>query len=278
MSVASEPLNGAVLPPPRRVILLGASNVRRGLGVALDTARRVLGGPLDVSAAYGLGRSYGQCRSVLGRALPGIVDCGLWQALERQPAVPTAALVTDIGNDLLFEVPVPEIAAWVEACVDRLLGIGAEPGSLVLTGLPLCSISSLSTARFLIFRSILFPRCRFTLAKVRELALDLDERLRHLARSRGLVLTEHRPEWYGLDPIHVRGRCLTRAWQELLSSWSAQTSEDLKTSEISARSGSLRRWLYLQRLLPECHWYRGRERRQVQPAGVLADGTTVSFY
>jgi hypothetical protein len=273
-------------------VLLGASNVRRGLDVALDTARRVLGGPLDVFAAYGLGRSYGQRRSVLGRALPGIAECGLWQALGRKPSVPTTALVTDVGNDLLYDVPVPDIAAWVGQCLDRLFEARVR---VVMTPLPLCSITTLSTARFLAMRSILFPRCRFSLATVRERALDLDERLRQLARERGVVLAEHKPEWYRFDPIHVRRRYLARAWEELLSGWTEAAPLEVGVRRAGFSPflvdhglkpalrtphpwGALRRWLYLQRLPPERHWLFGRERGHAQPAAVLADGTTLSVY
>jgi hypothetical protein len=276
----SERLNTTLNALPRRIILLGASNVRLGLPVAIATARRVWGGPLDVLAACGLGRSYGRCRLVLGRALPGIRECGLWEALNRRPIVPTAALITDVGNDLLYEVPVPEIVAWVRECVDRLLESGAK---IVLTPLPLCNITTLSRSKFLLLRSILFPRCRFTLATVRERALDLDERLRDLARQRNLVLAEHRPEWYGFDPIHVRWRHRSKAWQEMLGKWPDAAPPPHPTLSPSGGEGRVRGWLlrhslYVHRLTPERHWLFGRERHQVQPAGILPDGTKISLY
>ena len=55
----------------------------------------------------------------LWRELPGIVECGLWDALAQRPPAPTVALLTDIGNDLLYDVPVPQIVSWVETCLDR---------------------------------------------------------------------------------------------------------------------------------------------------------------
>jgi hypothetical protein len=35
-------------------------------------------------------------------------------------------LVTDIGNDLLYEVPVDRIVDWVDQCLDRLKAINAR--------------------------------------------------------------------------------------------------------------------------------------------------------
>src|SRR5207302_6983784 len=140
--------------PVGRAVLLGASNLRRDLRTVVEISCRMWGRPLEILAACGLGRSYGMRMPFLWRELPGITECGLWQELARRPSVPTAALVTDIGNDLLYDVPVPQIAAWVEACLDRLRQTGAR---VVLTPLPLCNIAALSRQRFVVLRSILFP-------------------------------------------------------------------------------------------------------------------------
>ncbi|MEX0819484.1 MAG: hypothetical protein WD070_07815, partial [Pirellulaceae bacterium] len=88
--------------PNRRVVLLGASNIARSPAIVFDSARSAWGSPLDIVAATGHGRSYGMTSCVLGRTLPGILQCGLWEALATRPLVPTAALLTDIGNDILY--------------------------------------------------------------------------------------------------------------------------------------------------------------------------------
>ena len=67
----------------------------------------------------GLGRSYGQRSTVLGRSLPGITECGLWPALQHGSG-PVHALITDVGNDVIYGVPVDRIVAWGSTCVDRL--------------------------------------------------------------------------------------------------------------------------------------------------------------
>jgi hypothetical protein len=264
--MSAGPNNGL---PPRRVVVLGASNVTRSLSTIVETACRLWGRPLDMLLACGHGRSYGLRMALLWRELPGIVECGLWEALERRPPVPTAALLTDIGNDLLYEVPVPDIAAWIEACLDRLQRAGAQ---VVMTPLPLGSIATVSPARFLLLRSVLFPGCRLTYPTLRERAVEMDGRLRLLARQRGVQLAEHRPEWYGFDPIHIRRWHWPLAWREILSGWSAATPLP------ATAPASLRRWVRLRRLAPDRRWIFGRERRTAQPAGRLADGTTIALY
>ena len=264
-----------MIPPPtdrlpaRRVVLLGASNLTRAIATVVESASRRWGRPLDVLAAFGHGRSYGLRMSMLGRELPGIAECDLWPALKQRPPAPTAALVTDVGNDLLYDIPVPEIAGWVECCLDRLLEAGAR---VVMTPLPLAAIATLSPRLFILLRTVLFPGCRLRFATVTERALDLDRRLREMARKRGVLLAEHRADWYGWDPIHIKMRHWARAWGEILAPW----SDEAAVPEPAPRS--LRRWAYLRLLAPERRWFLGRERRRQQPAGRLADGTALSFY
>ena len=254
---------------PRRVVLLGASNLTGAIATVIETALRLWGGPLDILAALGNGRSYGLRKSWLCRELPGIAGCGLWEAWERRPPAPTAALVTDIGNDLLYEVPVPEILGWVEACVERLQRADAR---VVLTALPLCNAARMSPRTFDLVRSACFPRSRLTLATLFERGQDLDQGLRELAGARGLLLAEHRPEWYGLDPFHIRERYWPAAWREILSPWSRRTPvPDVPPAPLWKR-------VYLRLLAPDRRWLFGWEQRLAQPAGRLRDGTTVALY
>jgi hypothetical protein len=266
-AAAAQGVNGGL--PARRVVLLGASNLTRGIGTVVETCCRLWGRPLDILAAHGHGRSYGLRKAILFRELPGIIESGLWEALERRPPAPTAALLTDIGNDLLYEVPVPEIVSWVEWCLDRIQKTQAR---VVMTRLPLANLESLTPRRFFLLRNLLFPGCPLSLATVTERAHDLDRRLVALAGQRGLSLVGHRVEWYGLDPIHIKVRHWSRAYGEIMSPW---LEEGLSPG---LAQGSLWRWIYLRLLAPDRRWLLGREQRQVQPAGILADGTAVSFY
>jgi hypothetical protein len=251
-----------------RVVLLGASNVAGAFPTLVETARRLCGGPLDVLTAFGNGRSYGQRSRWLFRELPGIAACGLWDALERRPAAPTVALLTDVGNDLLYEVPVPEILGWVEACMDRLGRAGAR---VVLTPLPLPGIRTVSPATYHLLRTVTFPRCRLDLAAMLARAEELDRRLRDLARGRGLLLVEPRAEWYGFDRIHLRRGAWPTAWPEMLSAWS-------NGAPPAAATLSFGHWLSLRLLAAEQRWLFGLERRRSQPAATLPDGTTLALY
>lgn len=254
--------------PARRVVLLGASNLVRTMPTVLEAALLSGTGTCEVFIACGHGRSYGQHSKIFGRRLPGIVECGLWESLAERPTAPTTALITDIGNDLLYEAPVPQIAGWVETCLDRLLTMGARP---VITGLPLMNLDTLSPARFKFFRTLFFPPCRLTLEQVRENAEQLDGQVRRIAQARGVAVAEPRGDWYGIDPIHIRYRHAPGAWREILAAWS-----DAETA-LAGRM-TWRAWARLHRLRPAQRWMWGIEQRAVQPVLRRPDGTTLWLY
>src|SRR6185295_18710727 len=152
------------MTPTRRVILLGASNLTLSFPTVVATVRQTWSEPIEIMAAMGHGRSYGQDSSVLGKKISGIFPCALWQDLQKRPSLPTAALVTDIGNDMLYGTSPDQIVGWVERCLDRLAEVGA---ATIVTQLPTESIERLGEMRFQFFRRMFFPRSKLTLANAR---------------------------------------------------------------------------------------------------------------
>lgn len=254
---------------PKRVVLLGASNLARGMSTVIETVRVLWNEPVEIMAALGHGRSYGLTSSVLSRRLPGIVHCGLWRALETAPPAETYALVTDIGNDLVYGQSVETLLGWVETCLDRL---EAADSQITLTSLPLESLRRLSPWQFALLRRVLFPTRQLSLEDVLQQAEALNARLSEVAVEREIRLISPQKLWYGFDPIHIRRRQWRAAWDTVFSPWRIAT--------MAPRSvrGSLRRYLYLRLLVPEERRLLGFEQRCVQPAGRLADGTTIALY
>ncbi|NIL97421.1 MAG: hypothetical protein GTO53_07360 [Planctomycetales bacterium] len=261
--VAAEPV------PRTRVVLLGASNLTRGISTAVETAHLVCGSPLEILAAVGHGRSFGLSSSVLGRRLPGILDCGIWSALRTSSSPATRALVTDIGNDLLYGVAPATLAAWVDQCLTQLADAGAQ---IVMTRLPLQNLNSLSSRRYLLFRTLFFPNCRYDLSTIRQLARQLDAKLVELAEQHPVQLVRPRPQWYGIDPIHVKIRHGPAVWRTALACWNPDAP-----LPPPAR-GSLRRWFFLRTRPPQLQHVWGWARRRTQPSAALPNGSTVGFF
>lgn len=255
-------------PPIRRVVLLGASNLTLGLATAVDTTRTLWNGPLDILAAAGHGRSYGMTSRVLARTLPSILSCGLWSDLSQRPPLPTAAVVTDVGNDLLYEAPVTQITAWVAECLSRL---AAHCEQIVVTQLPLEGLLSLPAWRFYLLRTALFPRCRLSLKTALEQARELQDGVVASAVKYGARLVTPRHEWYGLDPIHIRRRCRAAAWRDILGA----CQDDVKTEQATT---SFWRWLQLVRQRPQSRHWLGKHQQQAQPVCTWPDNTAISLY
>ena len=255
--------------PSRRLILLGASNLSRSFPTVVATAHATWREPVEIMAAMGHGRSYGEDTTLFGRKISGIFPCALWQDLQNRPAMPTTAFVTDIGNDLLFGVAPDRLLKWVASCLDRLAEHGAE---VTVTQLPIENVERLSEARFQFYRWLFFPRSRMTLDDVRKLARSFNEQLIQLGVARKISVIPVSRAWYGLDPIHLQRRKLRHAWPSMFASWRAAD-----VPEFMARSP----WwtaAYLSTLAPYERRFFGVLRRAAQPSGVLVDGTTISLY
>jgi hypothetical protein len=253
----------------RRLVLLGASNLLRGFPSVIRAARQAWGDPVEVMAALGHGRSYGMASAFLSRVLPAICDCGLWRALDTRPERPTRALLTDVGNDIIYGAMPDRILAWVDVCLRRLRDGGAE---VVVTGLPMDRIERLSRSGYATLRAIFFPVHRWlpfreALERARAVAAGVEE----LAARHGAVFVEQRGEWYGLDPIHVRPSLWASAWRAILFA-GEEPPPVLGDSPGTPSAGRL----YLAR--PERQRLFGREQRREQPALRLPGGGTVSLY
>jgi hypothetical protein len=232
------------LGTPGRVVALGASNLTRGFHTIVAASRQKWGADIEVLGALGHGRSYGAPSRFLGRTLPGILQSGLWRELDRLPSVATRALITDVGNDILYGVSASQILAWVEECVDRLQRRTAD---IVLTGLPLFNIRRLSRTKFLVFRSLFFPACRLSLAQMVGVAEQVAEGLEALVMRRGVRLFPLRPEWYGVDPIHIRRALWRTAWQQILCAGTDDVRDPRASTWEAVRVYFLppeRRWLF----------------------------------
>lgn len=201
------------------VVVLGASNVSRGLArLAAVTAAR-LPGPLDLFVAAGHGRSYGANSRVFMRRLPSILGCGLWRALDRQgvgDGRPVQALITDIGNDLLYGFAVEQVAAWVRESLSRLTACGA---AVAITRLPMASVSRVGPLRYRALRTFYVPGCPLSLEQLHEAAVRLDAAIATAAAESGAAVLDQPGDWYGFDAIHLRRRCLDALWHGACDAW-----------------------------------------------------------
>lgn len=228
----------------------------------VNLLRRRAGGPVEVMAACGHGRSYGTwSRYLFIRHLPGIAGCGLWRALEERPSPRTLALVTDVGNDLVYGAEVGEIVRWIEICLDRLARQRAE---IVFTLLPLARLERLSPWEVRLAVSLLFPGRQAPWPALLERARELDARLRQLGLQHGAQLVEPEASWYGIDPIHLRRSRRREVWARLIGAAALPPVDPARVRVPLLGAETLR--------------LAGKTLHNPQPASHLADGTTVALY
>jgi hypothetical protein len=251
---------------PHRIVALGASNLTRGFRTLVSTAGRTWGPDVEILVALGVGRSYGAQSRLLIRTLPGILQSGVWQHLANSPPRATRALVTDVGNDILYGVDPPQILAWVAECVSRLQ---RYTNDIVLTDLPMSSIRALPPIKFLVFRSLLVPQCRLTFGQVLERSEEVTNGLQALALERGLRFFHLRPDWYGFDPIHFRPGRWGPAWREILAG---------DFDHTGGRGAGWLETLRLYTLFPERQWLLGLEQVTPQSGVLLPSGGRVWLY
>ncbi len=248
-----------------RVVALGASNLTRGFQTIVSSCS-IDGGPdVEVLAALGHGRSYGAPSRIIFRTLPSILKSDLWAELERRPHIVTRALVTDVGNDILYGFSVERTLGWVEKSLIRLRAVTDD---IVLTDLPLASIRRLSNIKFLALRSILVPSCRLSLAQVLDRTELVNEGLTKLSAAYGAKLFRLEPAWYGFDPIHVRPSHWRPAWQQILGA----------QPQIKSNGGSTIESVKLYCMRPERRWLFGVEQFTPQSGVSLRSGGQVWLY
>ncbi|TAK17148.1 MAG: hypothetical protein EPO35_03660 [Acidobacteria bacterium] len=248
---------------PRRVVALGASNLTRAIYTVVSTARSAWTRDLEFVAALGLGRSYGVKSSVFGRAVPGILESGLWAQLDAMPAAPTIGFITDVGNDIMYNIDVPQILDWVREAASRL---ERHASAIVICGLPVEGERRLTSWQYRWLRYVLVPSCRLTQDELQRRATLVNAGLRAIAAERGHRFVELDSEWYGFDPIHIRYPYWRSAWSKILgvadARWKGSVPEAIG--------------LYARR--PQREWLFGVELRQNRQGRRLAGGGRVWLY
>ncbi|MEX1041837.1 MAG: hypothetical protein WDZ51_14455 [Pirellulaceae bacterium] len=252
-----------------RLIVLGASNVAKSLGVLVQVAEQRFGEPLEIVTATGRGRSYGNASWFLVRSLPSILTCEVWDHLTQHPNPNSHVVITDVGNDLLYAFTAEQIAQWVEQCVIRLK---QHTCRIVLTGLPIHNVKRISPTKFLLFRTLFFPRTKIPLEEVQANALRLHDHLRGLAARYEIHFVTVQEPWYSVDPIHWKISARPEVWNTFLTPLSLGNYDP--SLVISKLSTELSYLFYRQKTYTVC----GVTRATSQPSVRLKSGTTIAIY
>jgi hypothetical protein len=250
-----------------RVVVLGASNVSRGLSRLVAAVESRAPGT-DLFVAAGHGRGYGVNTRVAARRLPSILRSGLWRGLDRHGGQAPLALVTDVGNELLYGARAELVASWVRETVWRLADRGA---TIAITRLPMAGIAEVGPVRYRALRTFFVPGCRLSLAGLKEAAIRLDADLQAIAGDFRAQVIEQPAHWYGFDTLHVRRRHLDDLWHMACKAWGIPVVESPVASAVAT-------WARVGTKAAEVRSLGGVMRFTRQPVLPLRSGGTLSLY
>jgi hypothetical protein len=222
----------------------------------------------ELFVAAGHGRGYGVNTRVAARRLPSILGSGLWRRLDRQDGAAPAALVTDVGNELLYGLTAEQVASWVRECVRRLADRGA---TIAITRLPVASIAAVGRVRYRALRTFFVPGCRLSLTDLKRAATRLDAELQAVARDFGAEVIEQPTKWYGFDTLHVRRRHLDDLWDVACTAWGFPSAQSSAKSTVTD-------WMKIGTKAAEVRSLGGVMRFTRQPVLKLPSGGTLSLY
>ena len=182
-------------------VLMGASNLARGYGAL---ARCLVGSlspdPVEILHAMGPGRGYCAQGGIFNIRYRAIGSSGILEsAIERaENSRRILALITDIGSDIMYGVPVSELISCLDTLIRKLSAIGAE---VFVHPIPLDFPEDVSKREFHILRSIYFPNSSIDYATVKDAVKLVNSFLRDQA-GEGVHLLPSAKEFCGVDKIH----------------------------------------------------------------------------
>ncbi len=199
---------------PVLFVLMGASNLHRGHVSLVEGLTRSLS-PRKVKflTALGPGRAYCAEGGMLSIRYPAIGTCGIVEAAKRQrPAGGrVVALVTDIGSDIMYNVPVATICSTLERIFQELMALDAD---VFVTEIPVDMKRDVSPLQFTLIKRLFYPFSPLRFETVGEAVESINAFVRRSAKGRVHLLPNMQPHC-GWDKIHYATFQCHRVWNQV---------------------------------------------------------------
>ena len=200
--------------PPILFIFLGASNLARGhYALANCLQRNLYPRPTQFMFALGPGRGYCAWGGLLNVVYSPIINSQIFSAVKKNERCKIVAVVTDIGNDIMYNVSPSDI----KNCLRKIFKQLREFNALILTT-PISSRleTELSEFSFFFLRSIFYPKSKVSYEQVVTGIHQINEFLKSYNKENIQMLTKLE-EFFGWDKIHyslLRGH---HAWSRVVA-------------------------------------------------------------
>jgi hypothetical protein len=190
---------------------MGASNLARGYSALANCLVRSLApNPVEILHAMGPGRGYSAEGGIFNIRYPSIGSSGILKSAsaQREKYHRVIALITDIGNDIMYGVPVSEIIACLRDLLEKLAAIDAD---VFVHPIPLDFSKDVSKRQFRLLRSVFYPNSQVDYSKAKDAVCAVNEFLREQAGGRVHLLPSAK-DFMGVDKIHYSVFRSHKAW------------------------------------------------------------------
>jgi hypothetical protein len=212
--ISSSKISPIQASSPYLFVFLGASNLARGYRALADCLIQSLApGPVEILHAMGPGRGYCSPGGIFNITYPPIGSSEILKSVQcrKEKARRVIALITDIGNDIMYGVPAREIIACLNTLLQQLNALGAE---VFVHPIPLDFSKDVSKRQFRILRSLFYPHSGIDYHKAKEAVDAINIFLRDKAGGE-IHLLPSTKDFCGVDKIHYSIFRSHRVWSEV---------------------------------------------------------------
>jgi hypothetical protein len=199
---------------PVLFILFGASNLARSFyGLKLCIKRCIHPRQAIFIHAMGPGRGYLSRGGILNTTYSPIIDCGILESIKKikKPNQQIIALITDIGNDIMYGINPEKITKGLQKILNVLDEVTTN---IFITPIPINSQNPIGEFYFHILRCIFFPKSSVKYSQALETIEIINQFILHSSNKSTIVINgmEH---FGGLDKIHYSFFKSHHAWAHI---------------------------------------------------------------
>jgi len=202
------------LDSPVLLILLGASNLSRGCYAFARHIRSCLHPrSVEVLIACGPGRGYCAVGGLLNINYPPICSSDIFEVAKKksESGYRVIALVTDIGNDIMYNVSVEKLTEMIQQIFATLRSMNAK---IFYNTLPVAFEKTVHPVWFYIFRSVLLPFSRVSFDQARAGIIAVNDFLKE-STSKNCHMIPDMDCYLGYDEIHYGWLRAHHAWSHV---------------------------------------------------------------
>ena len=221
---------------PVLFIFLGASNLARSFhGLKYCIERCIFPRPASFVHAMGPGRGYVSRGGILNAIYSPILNCGILEAVRNKKIKDQSvvALITDIGNDIMYGVSSEKIINGLQYLLNAL---GEFKTNIFITSIPVDLENDISELHFHIIRQIYFPKSPVKYSQASNNIKAINKFILQSSNKKITVINDMK-QFCGIDKIHYSIFKSQSAWShvagKLTASLGTNISPKLKTSEIA---------------------------------------------